>query len=58
MGQSEAQQLLKRNMDQEEQTAKLAESTSEQLLRKAMKEEGQQPEEGLMEKAKDKLTGQ
>ncbi len=58
MGRSEAQQLLKRNMDQEEQTAKLAESTSEQLLRKAMKEEGQQPEEGLMEKAKDKLTGQ
>ncbi len=29
-----------------------------QLLRKAMKEEGQQPEEGLVEKAKDKLTGQ
>ncbi len=58
MGRSEAEQLLKRNMDQEEQTAKLAESTSEQLLRNAMKEEGQQPEEGLVEKAKDKLTGQ
>jgi ferritin-like metal-binding protein YciE len=58
MDQSEAARLLKHNMDQEEQTAKLAESSSEQLLRKAMKEEGQQPEEGLMEKAKDKLTGQ
>lgn len=58
MGRSEAEQLLKRNMDEEERTAKLAESTSEQLLRKAMKEEGQQPEEGLVEKAKDKLTGQ
>jgi ferritin-like metal-binding protein YciE len=58
MGRSEAARLLKHNMDQEEQTAKLAESSSEQLLRKAMKEEGQQPEEGLMEKAKDKLTGQ
>lgn len=58
MSQSEAERLLKNNMDQEERTAKLAESTSEQLLRKAMKEEGQQPEEGLVEKAKDKLTGQ
>lgn len=58
MGQSRAEQLLQRNMDQEEQTARLAESTSEQLLRKAMKEEGQQPEEGLMDKAKDTLTGQ
>lgn len=57
MGRSEAERLLKNNMDQEERTAKLAESSSEQLLRKAMKEEGQQPEEGLMEKAKDKLTG-
>ena len=58
MGQSEAARLLKHNMDQEEQTAKLAESSSEQLLRKAMKEEGKQPEEGLLEKAKDTLTGQ
>ena len=58
MGRSEAQQLLKRNMDQEERTAKLAESSSEQLLRKAMKEEGQEPEEGLVQKAKDTLTGQ
>ncbi len=40
MGRSEAEDLLKRNMDEEEQTAKLAEGTSEQLLRKAMKEEG------------------
>ena len=58
MGRSEAEQLLRRNMDQEERTAKLAESTSEQLLRKAMKEEGQEPEEGIVEKAKDTLTGQ
>ncbi len=58
MGRSEAGQLLKDNMDQEERTARLAESTSEQLLRNAMKEEGQQPEEGLVQKAKDTLTGQ
>jgi ferritin-like metal-binding protein YciE len=58
MGQSEAARLLKHNMDQEEQTAKLAESTSGQLLSKAMKEEGQEPEEGLLQKAKDMLSGQ
>lgn len=58
MGQSDAAQLLKQNMDQEEQTAKLAESTSGQLLSNAMKEEGQEPEEGLLQKARDMLGGQ
>ena len=58
MGQSDAAQLLKQNMDQEEQTAKLAERTSGQLLSNAMKEEGQEPEEGLLQKARDMLAGQ
>lgn len=57
MGQSEAERLLRSNMDQEEQTARIAEDSSEKLLRKAMEQEGRHPEgEGLVEKAKDKLT--
>ena len=54
MGQAEIERLLRENMRQEEETAKTAEKSAEKLLRKAMGKE----EEGLMDKAKDKLTGQ
>ncbi len=54
MGQAEIECLLRENMRQEEETAKTAEKSAEKLLRKAMGKE----EEGLMDKAKDKLTGQ
>jgi ferritin-like metal-binding protein YciE len=56
MGQTEIERLLRENMDQEEQTARIAEQSAEELLQKAMKE-GEQQEQGLMDKAKDKLTG-
>jgi ferritin-like metal-binding protein YciE len=55
MGQTEIQRLLRENMQQEEETARIAENSAEELLRKAM-QEGEQ--EGLIDKAKDKLTGQ
>jgi ferritin-like metal-binding protein YciE len=58
MGQTEIERLLRENMQQEEETARIAEQSSEQLLQKAMQEGEQGEEEGLMEKAKDKLTGQ
>ncbi len=57
MGRSEAEQLLRNNLDQEEQTARIAEGSSEKLLRKARQEGGQEEEEGLIDKAKEKLSG-
>jgi ferritin-like metal-binding protein YciE len=58
MGQTEIERLLSENMHQEEETARIAESSAEELLGKAMQAEGEQPEEkGLVDKAKDKLTG-
>ena len=44
-------------MDQEEETASIAEQSAEELLSKAMQAGGQE-EQGLMDKAKDTLTGQ
>jgi ferritin-like metal-binding protein YciE len=59
MGQTEVERLLRENMQQEEETAQIAENSAERLLRKAMQEGGQgEEEEGLIDKAKDKLTGQ
>jgi ferritin-like metal-binding protein YciE len=56
MGQTEIKRLLRENMVQEEQTARIAEQSAEELLRKAIQGGGQQGQ-GLMDKAKDKLTG-
>jgi ferritin-like metal-binding protein YciE len=52
MGQTEVERLLRENMQQEEETARIAEQSAEQLLQKAVQEG-----EGIVEKAKDKLTG-
>ena len=57
MGQTEVERLLRENMQQEEETARIAENSAEELLQKAMQEGGQE-EQGLIDKAKDKLTGQ
>jgi ferritin-like metal-binding protein YciE len=57
MGQSEIERLLRENMQQEEETARIAEQSAEELLSKAMQEGDQGGEEGLINKAKDKLTG-
>lgn len=59
MGQNEVQRLLSENMQDEEQTAQIAERSAEDLLAKAMQEEGKEPEagKGFIDKAKDKLTG-
>jgi ferritin-like metal-binding protein YciE len=56
MGQTEVERLLRENMQQDEETARIAEQSAEELLSKAM-QEGEQEEQGLMDKAKDKLTG-
>jgi len=58
MGQTEVERLLRENMQQEEETARTAEQSAQVLLQKAMQEGEQGEEEGLMQKAKDKLTGQ
>lgn len=58
MGQTEVERLLRENMQQEEETARIAERSAEQLLQKAMQEGGHEEEEGLIDKAKDKLTGE
>ena len=60
MGQDEIVGLLQQNLQQEEQTAQIAENSAKELLQKAMQaEEGEQQEDkGLIEQAKDKLTGQ
>lgn len=57
MGQTEIERLLEENMQQEEVAARIAENSAEELLQKAMQVGGQE-EEGLVDKAKDKLTGQ
>ena len=48
--------LLKDNL-REEETAQTAEESAPELIQKAMGQEGQQ-EEGLVDKAKDKLAGE
>jgi ferritin-like metal-binding protein YciE len=59
MGQTEIERLLSENMRQEEETARTAENSAEELLQKAMQaERGSSEEQGLIDKAKDKLTGQ
>jgi ferritin-like metal-binding protein YciE len=59
MGQTESEQLLSNNMNQEEETAQIAERSAAVLLQKAMQAESESSEEqGLIDKAKDKLTGQ
>jgi ferritin-like metal-binding protein YciE len=57
MGQNKVVDLLRENLRQEEETARIAEQSAGELLQKAMQSEGEQ-EEGLIDKAKDKLTGQ
>ncbi len=52
MGHNEAINLLNENLQQEEQTAQTAEQSAYELLQKA-----QEQEEGLIEKAEEKLTG-
>jgi ferritin-like metal-binding protein YciE len=59
MGHDEIVGLLQQNLQQEEQTAQVAENRAKGLLQKAMQaEKGEQQEDkGLIEQAKDKLTG-
>jgi ferritin-like metal-binding protein YciE len=56
MGQSEVANLLDQNMRQEEETARIAERSTGELLRKA--QQAEKEKEGLMNKVKDRLTGQ
>ncbi len=58
MGQQEVVNLLNENLQEEEQTAQIAENSAPELIQKAMGQEGQQEEEekGLIDKAKDKLS--
>lgn len=59
MGQTEIEHLLRENMQQEAEAAQIAEESAKELQQKAMQEGGgSQEEEGLVDKAKDKLTGQ
>jgi ferritin-like metal-binding protein YciE len=59
MGQDEIVDLLQQNLQQEEQTAQIAEQSAPELIQKAMGEKGQQEEDkGLVDKAKDRLSGQ
>ena len=57
MRQQEAVNLLEDNLREEEETAQTAEESAPELIQKAMGQESQQ-EEGLVDKAKDKLTGE
>src|SRR5215212_5690112 len=59
--QEEVVNLLNQNLQEEEQTAQIAEQSAPDLIQKAMMgQQGQQQEEdkGLIDKAKDKLMGQ
>ena len=59
IGQSEVANLLDQNMRQEEETARIAERSMGELLRKA--QQAEKEKEGLMDKVKevkDRLTGQ
>ncbi len=70
MERPEIAHLLQQNLDQEEETARIAEQSARELLDKAQKaaafqevrqtqeEQPEQQEKGLIDKAKDKLTGQ
>ena len=57
MGQQEAVNLLEDNLREEEETAQTAEQSAPELIQKAMGQQGQQ-QESLVDKAKDKLTGE
>ena len=57
MGQQEVVNLLKQNL-QEEETARIAEQSAPDLIQKAMTGQQQEEEKGLIDKARDKLTGQ
>jgi ferritin-like metal-binding protein YciE len=57
MGQSTAVDLLNENLRQEEETARIAEQSAGELLRKAMQAE-EPGEEGLIDRVKKRLTGQ
>jgi ferritin-like metal-binding protein YciE len=56
MGQTGIANLLNENLQQEEDTAQIAEQSASQLLQKAM--QAREQEEGLMDKAKEKLMGE
>ncbi len=56
MGHTEAKNLLDENLRQEEETAQTAERSANELLQKAM--QSQEQGEGLVDKAKEKLTGE
>jgi ferritin-like metal-binding protein YciE len=59
--QEEVVNLLQQNLQEEEETAQIAEQSAPDLIQKAMMgQQGQQQEEekGLIDKAKDKLMGQ
>lgn len=60
MGYQEVVNLLQQNLREEEETAQIAEQSAPELIQKAMGQQGQQQEEdkGLVDKARDKLTGQ
>ena len=59
MGQTKIERLLAENMHQEEETARIAERSAEELFGKTMQAEGEQPKQkGLVDKAKNKVTGQ
>lgn len=57
MRQSKVVDLLNANLEQEEETAQIAEQSAEKLLQKAMEAEEPEPE-GLVDKIKDKFRGQ
>ena len=56
MGQDRVTNLLEQNLQEEEETARIAEQSAAGSLRKA--QQAEQEEQGLVEKAKDKLAGQ
>ncbi len=60
MGQhEEVVNLLQQNLQEEEETAQIAEQSAPELFQKAMQSEGEQQEDkGLIDQVKDRLTGQ
>jgi ferritin-like metal-binding protein YciE len=58
MGQQEVVNLLQQNLQEEEETARIAEQSAPDLIQKAMTGQQQEEEKGLIDKARDKLTGQ
>ncbi len=57
MRQSKVVDLLNANLEQEEETAQIAEQSAEKLLQTAMEAEEPEPE-GLVDKIRDKFMGQ